>query len=48
VLAAEPAELLVFNATGLLLLVLRGRIIPSFALAALKCYDFSHVDDPLE
>ena len=35
VLAAEPAKLLVLNATGLFFLILRGRIISSLALRTL-------------
>ena len=40
-LAAPAAELLQFNPIGCRLAVLRGRIVPLFAIAALHCNDLS-------
>jgi hypothetical protein len=42
VLIAPLAELLVFDATGLLFLVLRRRVIPALAIGAFEGNDVSH------
>ena len=46
-LVTEPAILLVLDPTGLLLLVLRRRIISAFAVGAFQCDDVSHDYTPL-
>ena len=45
-LAAEPAILLVLDASGLFLLVLGGGIIAVFAIGAFQRNDVSHVRTP--
>ena len=42
VLTATLAELLELEPSGGRLLVLGGRVVPLFAIAALSSYDFSH------
>jgi hypothetical protein len=42
VLRAMSAELFVLDPSGLLLLVLRGRVVPSLALGALQRDDVPH------
>jgi hypothetical protein len=42
VFAAESAELLVLDPAGLLLLVLRGRVVPSLTLGTFQRNDVSH------
>jgi hypothetical protein len=44
VLAAPTAVLFVFNAAGLLLLVLRRRVIPALAVSTFQGDDVSHVN----
>jgi hypothetical protein len=46
VLAAALAKLAEFKPAGGRLLVLRGRVVAFFALAALQCHDFSHNPEP--
>jgi hypothetical protein len=41
-LVAKPAKLLVFDTTRLLLLVLRGRIVPALAVSTLQRNNVSH------
>jgi hypothetical protein len=43
-LAAPTAVFLVFDATGLLLFVLRGGVIPPFAVGAFQGDDVSHMN----
>ena len=42
VLAARFAKFLSFQAVGMFLPILGGRVIPVFAIGALQSYDFSH------
>jgi hypothetical protein len=45
VFLAEGAEFLVFNPSGLILFVLRCRVITLFAYRAFQRYDITHVAD---
>jgi hypothetical protein len=47
VLAARIAKLLRLHAVGVLLLILRRRVVAVFAIAALQRDDFSHAPDSL-